>query len=158
MTITAFTVAHSRSRWRRDSRLGARAVGAGRGGDRAVSIVFVATEIVRDQRGESSLTITRALARRLRLRPAARLRLCRRAGRGRPAARRDPARACCRSISASSSGSSCSSRRSCSPFMRYGASSRYRGGLCVAVGLCDRNRRGVLEHRAAGRDVSMREA
>ena len=93
LTVTAFTVAHSIT-------LGAATLGylnvPGPPVEAAIalSIVLVAVEIVKSrQAGETSLTARFALARRLRVRPSAWARLCRRAERSRPARSCDPGRA-----------------------------------------------------------------
>ena len=61
----------------------------------AISIVMVAAEVVHMESGKLSLAISPAVDGGLRLRPAARLRLCRRARRARPAAGRHPAGPAC---------------------------------------------------------------
>ena len=103
-TITAFTLAHSLTLALATFgvvTLPPRPVDAAI----ALSIVFLAAEILRGRQGRHRAHPSLPLAGRVRLRPAAWPGVCRRARRGRAAGGGGPARHCCSSISASRSAS-----------------------------------------------------
>ena len=117
----------------------------------AISIVLVAAEVVRMERGQLSLAIVQAVDGRLRLRPAARLRLCRRAGRARLAAERHPVGAASlqRRRRARAAGFH---RRVAKCDLRRAAGPRHSPSGDRHLGLRNRHSRGILERPAAGRD------